>query len=173
MVAGSILPVTIHNDKLYFLFGKENPSEKSAKGWSDFGGRLENNETPFEGAIREGSEELSGFLGNKSQLKSLIRKNGGIYKLKYNNYHLHLFFIEYDENLPKYFNQNHYFLWDNMDHDVLNKSKLFEKIEIKWFSIADMKKHRKSFRNFYQYITDLLFENRENIETFAKTKFIK
>ena len=106
MVAGSILPVTIHNDKLYFLFGKENPSEKSAKGWSDFGGRLENKETPFEGAIREGSEELSGFLGNKSQLKSLIRKNGGIYKLKYNNYHLHLFFIEYDENLPKYFNQN-------------------------------------------------------------------
>ena len=44
MVAGSILPVTIHNDKLYFLFGKENPSEKSAKGWSDFGGRLENKE---------------------------------------------------------------------------------------------------------------------------------
>ena len=125
MVAGSILPVTIHNDKLYFLFGKENPSEKSAKGWSDFGGRLENKETPFEGAIREGSEELSGFLGNKSQLKSLIRKNGGIYKLKYNNYHLHLFFIEYDENLPKYFNQNHYFLfscrnfmWKSFSSDI-------------------------------------------------------
>ena len=60
-----------------------------------------------------------------------------------------------------------------MEHEVLNKSKLFEKIEIKWFSVADMKKHRKSFRNFYQYITDLLFENRENIETFAKTKFVK
>ena len=173
MVAGSILPVTIHNNKLYFLFGKENPSEKSAKGWSDFGGRLENKETPFEGAIREGSEELSGFLGNKSQLKALIRKNGGIYKLNYNNYHIHLFFIDYDENLPKYFNQNHHFLWDNMAHDVLNKSKLFEKIEIKWFSVTDMNKHRKTFRNFYQYITDLLFENKENIETFARTKFEK
>ena len=52
------------------------------------------------------AKSLIRFLGNKSQLKSLIRKNGGIYKLKYNNYHLHLFFIEYDENLPKYFNQN-------------------------------------------------------------------
>ena len=60
-----------------------------------------------------------------------------------------------------------------MDHDVLNKSKLFEKIEIKWFSVTDMNKHRKTFRNFYQYITDLLFENKENIETFARTKFIK
>ncbi|MGA1047591.1 MAG: NUDIX hydrolase [Minisyncoccia bacterium] len=158
---------------MYFLFGKENPSEKSAKGWSDFGGSLEHAETPFECAIREGSEELSGFLGNKSQLKSLIRKNGGIYKLKYNDYHIHLFFIQYDENLPIYFNQNHHFLWDNMDHNVLNKTKLFEKIEINWFSVDDMKKHRKSFRNFYQHITDLLIENRENIETFAKSKFVK
>mgnify|MGYP005661278921 FL=1 len=67
MVAGSILPMAIHNNKLYFLFGKENPLEKSAKGWSDFGGRLENSETPFSAAIREGSEELTGFLGKSLQ----------------------------------------------------------------------------------------------------------
>lgn len=45
MVAGSILPVTIHNGKLYFLFGKESPMEDSAKGWSDFGGRVDPGET--------------------------------------------------------------------------------------------------------------------------------
>lgn len=173
MVAGSILPITIHNNQLFFLFGKENPSEKSAKGWSDFGGRIENKETPFECAIREGSEELTGFLGNKSQLKKLIRNNGGTYKLKCNNYHMHLFYIEYDENLPKYFNQNHSFLWNNMDHNTLNKTKLFEKIEIKWFSVEDMKNKRKDFRNFYQNITDLLYENIEKIESFAITKFAK
>jgi hypothetical protein len=128
MVAGSILPITIHNDKLLFLFGKENPDEKSAKGWSDFGGKIEHTETPFEGALREGSEELTGFLGNKSQLKKLIRNNGGIYKLKLNSYHIHMFYIEYDENLPKYFNQN---------------------------------------------ITDLLYKNKENIESFAISKFVK
>jgi len=113
MVAGSILPITIHNNKLYFLFGKENSYEKSAKGWSDFGGRIEQNETPFEGAIREGSEELTGFLGNKSQLQKLIRKNGGTYKLKSDNYHIHMFYIQYDENLPTLFNQNHHFIWNN------------------------------------------------------------
>tara|TARA_B110000285_G_scaffold232818_1_gene304899 strand:- start:4313 stop:4834 length:522 start_codon:yes stop_codon:yes gene_type:complete len=173
MVAGSILPITIHNNELFFLFGKENPSEKSAKGWSDFGGRLEHKETPFEGAIREGSEELTGFLGNKSQLKKLIRKSGGTYKLKFNDYHIHMFYIDYDENLPTYFNQNHQFLWDNMDRNTLNKTKLFEKIEIKWFSVEDMKNKRKHFRNFYQNITDLLYENIKNIETFAFTKFVK
>lgn len=170
MVAGSILPITIHNNKLLFLFGKENPLEKSAKGWSDFGGRIEHKETPFEGAIREGSEELTGFLGNKSQLRKLIRNNGGIYKLKHNNYHVHMFYLKYDENLPKYFNQNHYFLWNNMEHDTLNKTKLFEKIEIKWFSVEEMKNKRKEFRNFYQNITDLLHDNIHNIESFAITK---
>ena len=78
MVAGSILPITIHNDKLYFLFGKENELEKSAKGWSDFGGRAEAGETPYKAALREGSEELTGFLGNKNQIQKLINKNGEI-----------------------------------------------------------------------------------------------
>lgn len=173
MVAGSILPMAIHNNKLYFLFGKENPLEKSAKGWSDFGGRLENSETPFSAAIREGSEELTGFLGNKAQLKKLIRNNGGVYKLKHNQYHIHLFCMKYDENLPVYFNQNHSFLWNNMDHDVLHKTKLFEKIEIEWFSIEDMKKKRKDFRNFYQQIVDLLGNDIDNIQSFATSRFIK
>jgi 8-oxo-dGTP pyrophosphatase MutT (NUDIX family) len=56
MVAGSILPVTIHKNKLYFLFGKENPLEDSAKGWSDFGGGVEAGETPYQTALREGGE---------------------------------------------------------------------------------------------------------------------
>ena len=113
MVAGSILPITIHNDKLYFLFGKENELEKSAKGWSDFGGRAEAGETPYKAALREGSEELTGFLGNKNQIQKLINKNGGVFKITHNSYHVHMFFLKYDENLPKYFNKNHYFLWNN------------------------------------------------------------
>ena len=73
MVAGSILPVTIYKNQLYFLFGKENQLEDSAKGWSDFGGRLENNETPYQAALREGAEELTGFLGDSKELNKLIR----------------------------------------------------------------------------------------------------
>ena len=60
-----------------------------------------------------------------------------------------------------------------MEHDVLNKSKLFEKIEIKWFSVADMKKSRRSFRNFYQYITDLLFENKEKHRNICENQVCK
>ena len=173
MVAGSILPVTIHNNKLYFLFGKENPMEDSAKGWSDFGGGVENGETPFSTAMREGGEELTGFLGDGKNVKKLIHKNGGVYKIQHNNYHVHIFFLEYDENLPKYYNNNHIFLWERMDKNVLSKTKLFEKIEINWFSIEDMENKRSEFRNFYQEIVDKFIENKENIYKFIEKKVKK
>jgi len=174
MVAGSILPITIYNNKLYFLFGKENSMEDSAKGWSDFGGGCENEESPFKTAMREGGEELTGFLGDGKQIKLLIKKNGGTYNITHNTYHVHMFFLEYDENLPKYYNLNHRFLWERLDNKVLNESKLFEKIEIKWFSLDDMKKHKKEFRKFYQEIVDKFLEDKENIYNFAvkKTKKI-
>jgi hypothetical protein len=97
MVAASILPVAICNNELHFLFGKENEMEDSAKGFSDFGGRVESGESIYETALREGAEELCGFLGNPKQLSQLIKKNGGTYKLTYGSenkaYHVHIFFI--------------------------------------------------------------------------------
>jgi 8-oxo-dGTP pyrophosphatase MutT (NUDIX family) len=151
MVAGSILPFTIHNGKVYFLFGKEN-SLADTPGFSDFGGGVEGNEDPFQTALREGGEELTGFLGDSNALDILIKKNGGFYKIIHNTYNIHVIYIDYDENLPKYYNQNHEFLWKRMNKKYLNNTKLFEKIEIKWFSISHMKKHKNKFRNFYQEI---------------------
>ena len=166
MVAGSILPISIHQNKLFFLFGKENPLEDSAKGWSDFGGGVENGETPYKTALREGGEELTGFLGDGIEIEKRINKNGGIYKLTNKTYHVHMFFLEYDENLPKYYNQNHRFLWDRMNHTLLSETKLFEKIEIGWFSIDEIKHRKKEFRSFYQEIIDDILLDVENIEKF-------
>jgi 8-oxo-dGTP pyrophosphatase MutT (NUDIX family) len=166
MVAGSILPVAIHNNELYFLFGKENPMEDSAKGWSDFGGRVDEGETIFEAALREGSEELTGFLGDSNTLKKTIKSRGGAHVITHNGYHVHIFSMEYDENLPKYYNRNHSFLWSNMDKNTLNDSKLFEKIEIGWYTLKEMKKKRHIFREFYREIVDRFIEEKENIERF-------
>uniref|UniRef100_A0A6C0DQC4 Nudix hydrolase domain-containing protein n=1 Tax=viral metagenome TaxID=1070528 RepID=A0A6C0DQC4_9ZZZZ len=170
MVAGSILPVTIHNNEIYFLFGKENNMEKSAKGWSDFGGGVENGETPFKTALREGSEELTGFLGDSKQLAKHIKTHGGFYHIEHNNYHVHIIFWDYDENLVKYYNNNHAFLWERMDNQMLSKSKLFEKIEIGWFSLNDIKNNRGKFRMFYEEIVDKILENVENIREFINKK---
>ena len=143
MVAASILPITMHNNQLHFLFGKENSMEDSAKGWSDFGGRVDHGESIFQGALREGSEELTGFLGDEKALKSMIRKNGGFHKMTHNKYNVHAFYLPYDEKLPIYYNYNHKFLWERMDKNTLNETKLFEKIEINWFSLDELKKFYK------------------------------
>jgi hypothetical protein len=167
MVAGSILPITIYNKRLYFLFGKENSLEESAPGYSDFGGGSEGNETPYETALREGAEELTGFLGDSSQLHKLITSNGGIFKISHNNYHTHLFYLEYDENLTMHYNQNHTFLWDRMNRKALKETKLFEKIKIDWFSLEDMKKQRGKFRHFYREIVDIFLKRKSEISAFA------
>jgi hypothetical protein len=60
-----------------------------------------------------------------------------------------------------------------MDKNVLSKTKLFEKIEIDWFSIEDMENKRSEFRNFYQEIVDKFLENQENIYKFIEKKMKK
>lgn len=170
MTAGSVLPVTIHNNKLLFLFGKENEMEDSAKGFSDFGGSVENGESVEETALREGGEELTGFLGDHNTLRQHIKKHGGLFKISHDNYHIHIFYYPYDENLPKYYNQNHHFLWERMDKKLLNSTKLFEKSEIQWFSEDMIEKRIKEFRPFYQKIVQHVLSKKNKIKNFIKKR---
>ena len=164
MVASALLPVALYKNKLHFLFGKENPHEKSAPGWSDFGGRIEQGETPYQAALREGFEELSGFLGDEKQLRKLIKNNGGTLKLKHNQYYIYIFKFDYDPDFPLYYNNNHYYMWDKIDQH----SSFFDKIEIQWFTIEEMKAQRNIFRPFYREIVDLLIEKKSEIYQFIK-----
>ena len=165
MVGSSILPACIHKGKLYFLFGKENDMADTP-GWSDFGGGVESGEDIFDAALREGGEELTGFLGGETELRSFIKKNGGVYKKTVGAYNMHIFNLSYDANLPIYYNNNHKFLWNRMDKKMLNDTKMFEKIEIGWFSIADMKNKRNDFRKFYQDMVDFIIKDQANIMKF-------
>ncbi len=157
MVGSSILPACIHKGKLHFLFGREN-SLADTPGWSDFGGGVDSGENVFEAALREGGEELTGFLGGPTQISRLIKRGGGALKLKSREgeYYIHIFMMPYSEDLVAYYNNNHAFLWNRMNKKMLNNTKLFEKIEIKWFSVDQMRRERNHFRNFYRAITDML-----------------
>lgn len=173
MPGSSILPVSVYNNKLYFLFGKENPKEDSANGFSDFGGGIENGEHPLDTAIREGSEELTGFLGNPTQIRSHVKKN------KYHRivckhesdpnkvYNMHIVYFPYDENLPTYYNNNHYFLWDRMDKTLLNDTKLFEKIKIEWFCEDDLWKRKREYRPFYKDMIKKLLHELPEVRKYA------
>ena len=105
MVGASVLPACIHKGKLYFLFGKEN-SLADTPGWADFGGGVDPGENILESAMREGGEELTGFLGGEKEMRALVRKNGGYLPMSYDTYHIHLFNLPYEPLLPYYYNLN-------------------------------------------------------------------
>jgi len=83
-MGAGILPVSEHNGKLYFLFGKETFDDSGQLGWADFGGGKESQDTSvFDTAIREGGEELNGFLGyGKTLLNRVKNTHGSCRKIK-------------------------------------------------------------------------------------------
>jgi hypothetical protein len=172
-MGASILPISIINNNIYFLFGKERDIDENP-GWSDFGGGTEKGESYLDTACREGSEELTGFLGDEDQIKTLIMKNG-TFIIDFNSnghstYKVHLFPLKYDPMLTHYYNNNQIFLQNKLDPKIIKNTKLFEKTQIKWFSFSDIKKKKSEFRSFYQNIIQLILENKVNITKFLKKK---
>jgi len=175
-MGGSILPVTIHNNTVCFLFGKERDIDENP-GWSDFGGGSDKGETLMNTATREGSEELTGFLGSKTDIHRLLKKYGTYpidYKTKgYPGYRCHIFPMKYDALLPFYYNNNQRFIQKQLDPKIIRDTKIFEKTEIQWFSFADIQKKRNQFRSFYKKIIDLILANRKGIEAFVRKKLAR
>jgi hypothetical protein len=178
-MGAGILPTTIHNNKLYFLFGKENQYEDSAEGFSDFGGGTDNSESFLETAIREGGEELTGFLGSDNDVKKMLKKHG-TYNIdytdknsKFSTYRMHIFPMEYDELLPFYYNNNQRFLQKRLDSKVIKKSKIFEKEEIKWVCVDDIMKMRPKFRSYFQNIVDMIHAQKNEIKKFISKNIKK
>jgi hypothetical protein len=168
-MGAGILPVAIFDNTIYFLFGKERdrPNE-TARGWADFGGGREKNEKNIDTASREGAEELSGFLGDKTALKKKLMKKTFSIQTDNTQYTTYLLPIEFDKNLPLYFNNQISFLDKYLDEDKLNNTTMYEKEEIKWFSLNMIKNHKKEFRDFYQEIISHILKNKDNISKLFK-----
>jgi 8-oxo-dGTP pyrophosphatase MutT (NUDIX family) len=149
-MGAGILPIALYKNKLLFLFGKE----RSSGLWSDFGGGAEKNETEIQTAIREGGEELNGLLGIGDELFKKVKDNM-LNILPYEEYTIYIFKIPYDANLPTYFNNSNSFATRYLPKQ-LNRSGLFEKKEMRWFSIDDMKAEKKTFRPFYRGVVNIL-----------------
>lgn len=157
-MGGGILPVAIHNNKLYFLLGKENDLADTP-GWADFGGGNEGNESNYQAAIREGVEELNGFFGSVNKMKKIVRENKIIHlKNKRRTYESILFLTNYNKDLESYFNNNYRFLAKHLPEVKIKHNGLLEKSEIKWFSIDELKKEKK-MRIFFKEFIHMIINN--------------
>jgi len=173
-MGAGIIPTSIHNAKLYFLFGKENQHDDSFPNhWADFGGGTDKNESYLDTAIREGTEEITGFLGSFTEMEKRLKK--GVYILEnrsegFKPFRSHIFFLDYDEKLPYYYNNNQNFLQKKLDDVIIKKSKIFEKAEIRWFSIDELIQRKNEFKKWYQIMIDKIIQEKCTIYKFIKQK---
>jgi len=170
-MGAGVLPATIYNGNLYFLFGKEGKFEDSAPGFSDFGGGTDNNESYLKTAVREAGEELTGFLGNDAVIRKMLNKYG-TYNIDYSTdgyktYRMHIFPIEYNPWLTHYYNNNQRFLQKNLPAKVFKTTKIFEKAEIRWVCVDDLTKMMPQFRSYFQHIVTMMLEQQESIKNFV------
>jgi 8-oxo-dGTP pyrophosphatase MutT (NUDIX family) len=175
-MGASVLPVTVHDGKILLLFGKERDID-SNPGWSDFGGGTDKGESFMETAVREGSEELTGFIGDPAEIRKMLRKYGTVnidHQSKgYSTYRCHIFPMVYDEMLPHYYNNNQRFLQKRLDSKIIRDTKIFEKTQIQWFDINELAKRRHEFRDFYRNIIDLILARKDEIMSFARKSLLK
>ena len=157
-MGAGILPVTILKGSIIFLLGREQNSNY----WGDFGGSSNNDESIFDTAIREGYEELDGFLGNQNQLEKLVTNNL-VSQYYTNRYTTFLFYVKPQIlcSIPYFFNNHRKFLEDEL---ILNYKKegLFEKNEIKLFNKNDLLVNYQEIRPFYKDIVLQLLEIEKN-----------
>lgn len=168
-MGGGILPAAIHNNKLYFLFGKEN-KYADTPGWSDIGGGTDNGETFLQTACREGSEELTGFLGQEKDIRKLLTAHG-TYNVDFGDkrpYRIHIFPYKYDPMLPVYYNNNHKFLERKLSENLIKTSKIFEKDEIRWIECNEMYRTRNKFRHYFRDVVKQIHAEHHDIKRFIR-----
>ena len=176
MTAGAFLPATIYKNKLLFLFGKESRNDET-RGFSDFGGGIEKGENILEGALREFSEETSGFLGNKEDVRKMVKKNGGY--LTFVNcgglYTTFLINMDYEQSLLNHFNNFHSLLNKTIKNNKnwiknFRKTKIFEKEKMEWMTKKQIFSRIREFRPFYREIIKNILKNEKEIVAFLKNK---
>ena len=153
-MGGGILPMALHNNKIYYLFAREENDKNIDIGmWSDFGGAKEKRETYYDTAIREGWEESGGFLGDIKDIKKLV--DNKLFDITVNGYRTYIILTEYDEELPKIFMKDYKREKEEYPYNIA-KNGFYEKDKLRWIEHNNLLRNIKIFRPWYRKIVKIL-----------------
>lgn len=76
--------------------------------------------------------------------------------------------MNYDEALPRYYNNNQCFLQKRLDPEIIKKTKIFEKAEICWFCVDELLARKKEFRSYFQKIVEKIVAQQAKIFKFIQ-----
>jgi 8-oxo-dGTP pyrophosphatase MutT (NUDIX family) len=159
-MGGGILPIAIHTGNIYLLFSRERLiySKSRDKGlWSDFGGSKERNETTYQTALREGSEESNGILGDKKHITNLMEHHlVGI--IGDQNYSIWVVEVQYNIDIIDTFEINFQNMVNTEPNLVTAHNGLYEKDKIKWIKLSSLTQYKKQFRPWYfeRYVPQII-----------------
>lgn len=156
-MGAGVLPIARHNGEIYLLFSRErlvyNGDDRGK--WSDFGGSKEGRENQYQTAVRECYEESTGILGNKKDIRNLM-KNHLVGKLTDRKYSIWIVEIKYDVEIVHLFHKHFKKVLRETPHIVKAKNGLYEKDKLKWIKLSSLRRH-KGFRPWYkEYITKII-----------------
>jgi 8-oxo-dGTP pyrophosphatase MutT (NUDIX family) len=155
-MGAGVLPIAIHDGKIYFLFSREETNARDGGLWSDFGGRKDKNESHRQTAIRECHEEANGILGTNKRITKLVKH--AIDSIYLNGYKTHIVVIKYDKSLPKKFRDDFLDI-KKKKPELIAKNGLYEKDMLRWISYDNLKKNMKIFRPFYKKFIKYILNN--------------
>jgi hypothetical protein len=67
--------------------------------------------------------------------------------------------VDYDERLPLYFNNNYRFIKETSNLRSIAahpENGYFEKSHVRWFTLADLKRERAAFREYFRNFLDMI-----------------
>lgn len=166
-MGAGVLPVALYKGTLFLLLGQERKNNL----WSDFGGSAHKGEKPFKTAIREGVEELNGFLGDDNEFEALVTRNL-ILSISYDKYTSYIFKTNYDKKLPTYFSNVNKFAEQHLKDEIdIDHNGLFEKKQIQWFPLSKLKEDKSQIklREFYKPLLETILKNDKFIISFLQT----
>ncbi len=141
--AAGILLYAFKNNRLYFLLARTNPDEhKNECLFSDFGGYIDEGETPEEAALREFYEESMGSIMSQEEMKANLKDAKQYYNKKH-QYLQYLVEIDYNEDIALVYNRIREFLEEcgkaSCSLDLKAQSVATqEKVELGWLSAKEM-----------------------------------
>ena len=71
--------------------------------------------------------------------------------------------------LTKYYNNNQRFIQSHLDADIIKKTKIFEKAEIRWVCVDDLLKMKSQYRHFFVPTIEIIVEQQEEIRKFLRS----
>lgn len=157
-MGGGILPISQKNGRYYVLLSRESIDVKwkdSGK-WSDFGGSREGNESEYDTALREGTEESCGIIGSKKNIEYLV-KNKCLNIIHINHYSTYLVEIPYNSMLPYKFNKTYRLALKNTPDVVLSNNGLFEKDKVRWVPVDELLQFRNYTRFWFKPIVTKVY----------------